>query len=397
MRAQDATERELESYRQMLKDDPWSNPGLLDADRGEALWKEKRGPKNVSLEACDLGKGPGKVEGAFAELPRYFADADRVMDPESRLVWCMEKLQGFDRADILKRPYSKANQSGTELEALATYVANKSSGCKFAPQLEHAKEKEALALGEALFFRRQGPMDFACATCHADSGKRIRLQGLPFLGKPEEARQVVGEWPAYRVSQGTVMTMQHRIADCYWQMRLPLDRLRLGRDGRAHHAISSTRPRAARSPRPSHQALGESDHAQALRLIAAAGIALARRRLTVRAGAAARQRRRPPVEAAIKASWTKAAPDWQARLVQDETQKACSQYRNAPPKAVADAILAREKAAINYPPDGKLMGDWKKGEKLAQSGYGGRFTDYPAARRERRQLLRLPPARRARS
>jgi len=222
VRAQDATEKELERYRQMLKEDPWSNPGMLDADRGEALWKEKRGPKAASLEKCDLGKGAGKVEGAFAELPRYFGDVDGVMDLESRIVWCMETLQGFDRKAILKRPYSKANQSGTELEALATYVASKSRGLKFAPPLEHAKEKEALAMGEALFFRRQGPMDFACATCHADAGRRIRLQSLPFLGKPEEARQVVGEWPAYRVSQGTVMTMQHRIADCYWQMRLPL-------------------------------------------------------------------------------------------------------------------------------------------------------------------------------
>jgi L-cysteine S-thiosulfotransferase len=218
----DETERELEKYRQMLKADPWSNPGLLDADRGEALWKEQRGPKKASLEQCDLGKGPGRIEGAFAELPRYFKDADRVLDLESRLVWCMETLQGFARAENIKRPYSKANQAGTELEALATYVAFKSNGTKFAPSLEHAKEKEALALGEALFFRRQGPMDFACATCHGDTGKRIRLQALPYLSKPEEARTVVGEWPAYRVSQGTVMTMQHRIADCYWQMRLPL-------------------------------------------------------------------------------------------------------------------------------------------------------------------------------
>jgi L-cysteine S-thiosulfotransferase len=83
------------------------------------------------------------------------------------------------------------------------------------------------------------------------------------------------------------------------------------------------------------------------------------------------------VDQAIKESWTKAAPDWQARLVQDETQTQCSQYRNVPPKAVADAILAREKTSIQYPADGKLMGDWKQGEKLAQSGYGGRFTDYP--------------------
>ena len=83
------------------------------------------------------------------------------------------------------------------------------------------------------------------------------------------------------------------------------------------------------------------------------------------------------VDAAVKASWTTADPKWLARLVQDETQKACSQYRNAPPKAVADTILARERAAIVYPADGNVIGDWKKGQALAQSGYGGRFTDIP--------------------
>ena len=219
--ATDSTERELEKYRSMLKDDPWSNPAMLDVDRGEELWKTPRGPRNVSLQRCDVGRGPGRLKGAFALLPRYFRDAKRVMDLETRLVWCMEKLQGFARADILKRPYSKANEPGTDLEALATYIAHESRGYKFRPSLRYRKEKEALAVGEALFFRRQGPMDFSCATCHVDPGKRIRLQELPVLVQPEIARQEIGDWPAYRVSQGTVMTMQHRITDCYWQMRLP--------------------------------------------------------------------------------------------------------------------------------------------------------------------------------
>jgi sulfur-oxidizing protein SoxX len=86
------------------------------------------------------------------------------------------------------------------------------------------------------------------------------------------------------------------------------------------------------------------------------------------------------IEAAVKASWLKAASDWQARLVPDDTMKTCSQYRNVPPRAEASAIQARERATIKYPPDGKLMGDWKKGESIAQSGYGQRFTDYPATR-----------------
>ena len=220
--AQDGdTEKAIEKYRQMLKEDPWSNPGLLDADRGEALWTTKRGPRDVSLEGCDLGKGPGKVDGAFAELPRYFADADRVMDVETRILWCMEKLQGFNRADLVKKPHPGGGQPVKELGAIATWVASRSSGMKLAAGTAHAKEKDALALGETLFFRRAGPFDFACATCHDASGLRIRLQGLPHLSSPDEARMVVGEWPAYRVSTTHVMTMQHRLYDCFWQMRMP--------------------------------------------------------------------------------------------------------------------------------------------------------------------------------
>ena len=164
--AQDtATEKGLERYRQMLKEDPWSNPGLLDVDRGEALWTSKRGPKNVSLEQCDLGKGPGKVDGAFAELPRYFADADKVMDLETRILWCMEKLQGFNSADLVKRPHPGGGQPVKELGAMATYIANRSSGMKYAAKLDQAKEKEAVEMGRTIFMRRQGPFDFACATC----------------------------------------------------------------------------------------------------------------------------------------------------------------------------------------------------------------------------------------
>src|SRR5256714_15692008 len=134
--AQDAeTEKAIEKYRAMLREDPWSNPGYLDADRGEALWTTRAGPKNASFEQCDLGKGPGKVDGAFAELPRYFADADRVMDLETRLLWCMEKLQGFSRADLVRRPHPAGGQPVKELGAIATYVASKSAGMKFGAKL----------------------------------------------------------------------------------------------------------------------------------------------------------------------------------------------------------------------------------------------------------------------
>jgi sulfur-oxidizing protein SoxA len=150
------------------------------------------------------------------------------MDLETRILWCMEKLQGFNPADLVKRPHPGGGQPVKELGAMATYVANKSSGMKYAAKLDKPKEKEVVAMGNVLFHRRSGPFDFSCSTCHAAEGLRIRLQGLPFLENPKEAKKVIGEWPAYRVSTTNVMTMQHRLVDCYWQMRLP--ELQLGSD-----------------------------------------------------------------------------------------------------------------------------------------------------------------------
>ena len=83
------------------------------------------------------------------------------------------------------------------------------------------------------------------------------------------------------------------------------------------------------------------------------------------------------VERAVKDAWRGAPPEWQARLVPDETMRQCSAHDNSPPQAIFESIQAREKATIRYPADGKLLGDWRNGEKFAQSGYGLRFTDYP--------------------
>lgn len=218
--AQDLSEKEIERYRAMISD-PMSNPGYLNVDRGEQLWSLARGTKNVSLEGCDLGMGPGKLEGAYARLPRHFADTDRVMDLEQRLLHCMETLQGLDTKDVIARRFSGPGRT-SDMEDLVAFIANKSNGMKYEPQLSHPKEQEMYAVGEAMFYRRSAIMDFSCATCHAAEGKRIRLQGLPDFTKPGKAAQeTMGSWPTYRVSQSALRTMQHRLWDCYRQMRMP--------------------------------------------------------------------------------------------------------------------------------------------------------------------------------
>lgn len=81
------------------------------------------------------------------------------------------------------------------------------------------------------------------------------------------------------------------------------------------------------------------------------------------------------VAATIKNTFKGAPAEWQARVVQDETQKICSETRNMPSADQAKAIEVRERATIVFPADGNVLGDWRNGEAIAQNGRGGQFSD----------------------
>jgi sulfur-oxidizing protein SoxA len=213
--AQTASEQ-LKQYRDMLAE---GNPAELYEMDGEELWYKPAGPKNASLEQCDLGLGPGVVEGAAAQLPRYFADTDRVQDLESRLMTCMQELQGIDQQEVIDGSFGKGIR--VPMEAIVAYVSGMSKGMPVNVSVDHPKEKEMLAMGEKLFFLQGGPMDFSCASCHAVDGQRIRMQDLPNLTEHEGAAAGWGNWPAYRVNRGVFWTMQRRLNDCYRQQRMP--------------------------------------------------------------------------------------------------------------------------------------------------------------------------------
>lgn len=204
--------------RKMLAED---NPGELWIERGRTLFHQKRGPRNESLEQCDFGMGPGKLEGAAARLPRYFPDTDKVQDLESRLLTCMVQLQGFTHADIARTAISPGGSNGSDVEALALYVTSRSNGMKVNVSLSHQKEYEMYKAGEYLFYRRSGQTDFSCVQCHGEASKRIRLQDLVHMTDKKGVQEVVSTWPAYRGAHFVVRTMQWRLYDCFWQMRLP--------------------------------------------------------------------------------------------------------------------------------------------------------------------------------
>ena len=80
----------------------------------------------------------------------------------------------------------------------------------------------------------------------------------------------------------------------------------------------------------------------------------------------------------VKASFRSEATAKVERLVQDEANRACS-AADVAGKPLDDNLAAAIRAAnlktIRWPSDARYIGDWKEGEKIAQSGRGLTWTD----------------------
>lgn len=63
------------------------------------------------------------------------------------------------------------------------------------------------------------------------------------------------------------------------------------------------------------------------------------------------------------------------RLQEDGVQATCNHLGNAAPRNVVQVLEQAQLAAIKYPADGKFLGDWKAGEKIAQKGGGMTWSD----------------------
>ena len=63
------------------------------------------------------------------------------------------------------------------------------------------------------------------------------------------------------------------------------------------------------------------------------------------------------------------------RLNEDGLQALCNRSHNNPSKDVGERLQRDQLEAIRYPGDGKFLGDWKSGEKIAQTGSGMTWSD----------------------
>jgi L-cysteine S-thiosulfotransferase len=83
------------------------------------------------------------------------------------------------------------------------------------------------------------------------------------------------------------------------------------------------------------------------------------------------------VDRYIAGTFKGASEEWRKRIEPDEAQRLCS---GATVKLAPDQekkLIESAKAGVQYPADGNVLGDWKKGQQLAQRGTGGQFSDQP--------------------
>jgi L-cysteine S-thiosulfotransferase len=82
------------------------------------------------------------------------------------------------------------------------------------------------------------------------------------------------------------------------------------------------------------------------------------------------------VKAALQKNFHARGSAGMDRLAADEVQQACNLHDNNPPEDLAKKLEAAQFAAIPFPA-GSLMGDWKRGQRIAQSGRGLQWNDGP--------------------
>jgi L-cysteine S-thiosulfotransferase len=83
------------------------------------------------------------------------------------------------------------------------------------------------------------------------------------------------------------------------------------------------------------------------------------------------------VDRYVDGTFKGASDEWKARIKQDEAQRLCSEHRNNLPAALSTKLLEDQKKTVVFPADGNVIGDWKRGAAIAQSGRGGQFSDPP--------------------
>jgi L-cysteine S-thiosulfotransferase len=106
-------------------------------------------------------------------------------------------------------------------------------------------------------------------------------------------------------------------------------------------------------------------------------VAVAAFLLTAPTGAQSPKTAPSTVDRVVAATFKGASEEWKKRIEQDEAQRLCSEHKGELPAALVPKLVESQKATVVLPADGKVIGNWKEGAKIAQNGRGGQFSDPP--------------------
>lgn len=180
---------------QSMQNDDTSNPGMLWAKDGEALWSGKAGAAEKSCADCHGDVRTG-MPGVAVRYPDFDKAEARPVNLEQRINLCRTRHQQAS-------PFAYESR---ELLALTALIGLQSRGLSIKPS-EDSNLAPFLAAGRALFMRRQGQLNLACANCHDDNWDRH------LAGSPITQAQPTG-YPLYRLEWQTLGSLQRRLRSC---------------------------------------------------------------------------------------------------------------------------------------------------------------------------------------
>jgi sulfur-oxidizing protein SoxA len=185
----------LSSDLRALQGDEFANPGTLWVERGEKLWSEPAGKKNLSCASCHQD-AKSSMRGVAARYPQIDAESGKLLDLEGRINLCRGRRMG---AEPLR-------YESEDLLALTAYVARQSRGMPLSVSIDGAARKRFDA-GERAYRLRRGQMNLSCAHCHeANWGKRLLSETIS-QGHPNG-------YPLYRMEWQTLGSLERRLRAC---------------------------------------------------------------------------------------------------------------------------------------------------------------------------------------
>jgi len=181
-----------------MQDDDASNPGFLWIQQGETLWNERAGSN--SCADCH-GAATTAMRGVAARYPLFDARLGRPITLAQRIEQCRVERQGA--AQVLAE--------SDEALALTAYVGLQSRGLPLSVTTG-GPTRQFYAAGKALFEKRLGQLNLACAQCHDDrAGERLGGAVIP-QGHPNG-------YPEYRLEWQSIGSLERRIRNCMQGVR----------------------------------------------------------------------------------------------------------------------------------------------------------------------------------